>query len=176
MGTLSMRGRKPASPKVQDLAAGILRVVDGGAGATNGGELPAPDTDVPPSWMTDPHAIAEWRRVIPELQLRKQYIRLFETEVARYCVAFGHYVAAVQAMEAAGGPVVKASTGTDMLSQHWIVASRAHEIMAKLAADLGLNPVAQVRMAGLQLDMFDAPPRRYGTDGTPANPFGQFRR
>jgi hypothetical protein len=34
-----MRGRKPASPKVQDLAAGKLRVVDGSAGSPpNGGE------------------------------------------------------------------------------------------------------------------------------------------
>ena len=172
-----MRGRKPASPKVQDLAAGKLRVVDGGEPARNDDQPKgsAPDADAPPSWMTDDYAIAEWRRVIPELRLRKQYIRLFETEVARYCVAFGHYVAAVNAMTEAGGPVVKASTGTDMLSQHWIVASRAHEIMAKLAADLGLNPVAQVRMAGLQRDMFDEPPRQTGTAG-PANPFGQFRR
>jgi P27 family predicted phage terminase small subunit len=172
-----MRGRKPASPKVHDLAAGKLRVVDGGAGEppAGGDEPPHHDADAPPAWMTDPNAVLEWRRVIPELRVRKQYIRLFETEVARYCVAFGHYVAAVETMAAAGGPVVKASTGTDMLSQHWIVASRAHEIMAKLAADLGLNPVAQVRMAGLQLDMFDEPPRRTGTEGS-ANPFGQFRR
>jgi P27 family predicted phage terminase small subunit len=102
---------------------------------------------------------------------------LFESEVARYCVAFGHYVAAVEEMQNAGGPVVNASTGTPMLSQHWIVASRAHEIMSKLAADLGLNPVAQVRLAGLQLDLFDQPPARVtGTDGSLATPFGQFRR
>ncbi len=171
-----MRGRKPASPKVQDLAAGKLRVVDGGGQPpSDGGEPPHDDADAPPAWIEDPHAIAEWHRVIPELRLRKQYIRLFESEVARYCVAFGQYVAAVKAMWAAGGPVVKASTGTDMLSQHWIVASRAHEMMAKLAADLGLNSVAQARMAGLQLDMFDDTPRRTGTEGQ-ANPFGKFRR
>jgi phage terminase small subunit len=173
-----MRGRKPASPKVQDLAAGKLRVVSGSEPQERDArqaEASAPDADAPPSWMTDANAIAEWGRRLPELRMRKQYIRLFETELARYCVAFGHYVAAIEAMSAAGGPVVKAATGTDMLSQHWIVASRAHEIMAKQAADLGLNAVAQSRMTGLQLDMFDEPPRPTGTAG-PANPFGQFRR
>lgn len=172
-----MRGRKPASPKVKDLAAGKLRVVDGSNEGSGRGEPAAHDADASPAWIKDPNAIAEWRRVMPELRLRKQYIRLFETEVGRYCVALGHYVAAVEAMQAAGGPVVNASTGTPMLSQHWIVACRAHEIMAKLAADLGLNPVAQVRLTGLQLDLFDAPPARStGTDGPSATPFGQFRR
>lgn len=169
-----MRGRKPGSPKVQDLASGKLHVINGGGG---GDDLPPDgpdDADAPPAWMTDDYAIAEWKRVVPELKRRKQYIRLFQSEVARYCVAFGHYVAAVQAM-AAAGPVVKASTGTDMLSQHWIVASRAHEIMSKLASELGLNPVTQVRLAGLQLDLFDAPPQKTGTDG-PSTPFGQYRR
>lgn len=172
-----MRGRKPGSPKVQDLSDGKLRVIDGDRNGGGGdGTLP-PDgydeSDAPPEWMTNEHAIAEWNRVVPELKRRKQYIRLFQSEVARYCVAFGHYVDAVLAMGEAG-PVVKASTGTDMLSQHWIVQSRAHEIMQKLASDLGLNPVTQVRLAGLQLDLFDEPLPKTGTDGP--NPFGQFRR
>jgi P27 family predicted phage terminase small subunit len=172
-----MRGRKPASPKVQDLAAGKLRVVGGGGvePPSGGDEPPQRDLDAPPAWMTDPHAIAEWRRVLPELRLRKQYCGLFQSEVARYCVAFGQYVAALSQMAAEGGPVVKASTGTPMLSQHWVVVSRTHEMMAKLAADLGFNPVAQVRMAGLQLDLFEDAPRRTGTDG-PGTPFGQYRR
>ena len=126
-----MRGRRPESPKVQDLMAGKLRVVDGDGSGLSDGDLPPEEFDAPPAWMKDAHAIAEWRRVVPELKLRKQYIRLFETEVARYCVAFSHYVAAVEAMAASGGAVVKASTGTEMLSQHWIVASRAHEIMSR---------------------------------------------
>lgn len=169
-----MKGRKPGSPQVQDLASGKFLVIDGDGGDGDG-TLPPEDSDAPPAWMTDANAIAEWKRILPELKLRKQYIRLFESEVARYCMAFAHYVAAIEAMAQAGGAVVKASTGTDMLSQHWIVASRAHEMMSKLAADLGFNPVAQVRMVGLQLDLFDEAPKRTGTDG-PSNRFGQFRR
>ena len=72
-------------------------MIDGGSGDGDG-TLPPDDSDAPHSWMTDPNAIAEWQQIIPELRLRKQYIRLFGTEVARYCVAFGHYVAAVEAM------------------------------------------------------------------------------
>jgi phage terminase small subunit len=47
--------------------------------------------------------------------------------------------------------------------------------MSKLASELGLNPVAQVRLAGLQLDLFDQPARGTGTDG-PSTGFGQYRR
>jgi hypothetical protein len=42
--------------------------------------------------------------------------------------------------------------------------------MARLAGDLGLNPVAQVRLAGLQLDLFQT------GDRPPSSPFGAFRR
>lgn len=172
-----MRGRKPGSPKVQDLAEGKqgLRVIEGGG---EGGEPPKPppaDPDAPPTWVKDENARRLWAQLLPDLKLRKQYIRLFETELGRYCVAFGQYVHALGKMQ--GKPVVKSSKGVDMLSQWWVVANRAHETMLKLAADLGLNPVAQLRLAGIQLDLFDKPLPATGTDGpSPANPFGAFRR
>lgn len=175
-------GRKPDSPKVRDLSEGRFTVVDGG-----GGEQLAPTADdlAPPDWITDELARDEWRRVLPELRARKQYIPLFSTELGRYCVAFAQYVRALQAMEKpqgrkkqAQGPVVLSSKNVQMVSMHWVVANRAQEIMHKLAADLGFNPVAQVRLSGMQLDLFTQP-RSTGTDGGPATPstgFGQFRR
>ncbi len=166
-----MRGRKPASPKVQDLEAGKLRLV----GGTEGGEPPKSDErDAAPDWVKDKNARRLWAQLLPELRVRKQYIRLFETELGRYCVAFGQYVDALGKMK--GKPVVQSTKGVDMLSQWWVVANRAHETMLKLAADLGLNPVAQLRLAGIQLDLFDAPARGTGTDGPAQNPFGAFRR
>jgi len=174
-----MRGRKPGSPKVQDLAEGKqgLRLIDGGGAPP---EPPADDPNAPPAWLTSEDARRCWRDVLPDLTLRKQYIALFERELGRYCAAFGDYVEARRKMDAAGGAVVKSKKNVDMLSQWWVVANRAHETMLKLAADLGLNPVAQLRMAGLQLDLFNQPPRATGTDGpggaSPANPFGAFRR
>lgn len=174
-----MRGRKPGSPKVKDLAAGKLRVV-AGTDREGEGEPPAKPRSAagpkPPAWMKDRVARAEWARLLPDLQIRKQFIPLFASELARYCVAFGQYVAAVKAMETAGGPVTKSSKGVDMLSMHWVIANRAHETMARLAGDLGLNPVAQLRLSGLQLDLFQQP-RAHGEGAQAAtNPFGNFRR
>jgi len=82
-------------------------------------------------------------------------------------------------MKAEGGAVVLSSKSVPMLSQHWVVANRAHETMLRLAADLGLNPVAQVRIEGHQFDLFDAPLKPASPTGTtPPSPagFGQFRR
>lgn len=170
-----MRGRKPGSPKVQDLAAGKFKLV----GGTETGDAPPPpppiDPDAPPSWVKSEDARRLWSQLLPDLKLRKQYIRLFEAELGRYCVAFGQYVHALKKMGTK--PVVKSSKGVDMLSQWWVVANRAHETMLKLAADLGLNPVAQLRLAGIQLDLFDKPLAATGTDGpAPGNPFGALRR
>jgi P27 family predicted phage terminase small subunit len=165
-----MQGRKPTSPKVKDLAAGRLRLV--GGNDAGGAPPKGPEEDKPPAWIKDRHARAEWKRLLPALKLRKQYIPLFQSELARYCVAFGQYVEAIGELDRAGGPVTKSSKNVAMLSQYWVVANRAHETMTRLAGDLGLNPVAQVRLAGLQLDLFQQPPG----DRPAASPFGAFRR
>ncbi len=171
-----MRGRKPESPKVKDLAAGRFKVVEGGAGSGDGGEPPSGSANDPPAWVKAPAAREMWAKLLPQLLLRKQYLSIFEAELGRYCVAFGQYVEAVARLDDDGGPVVKSSKNVNMLSQWWVVANRAHETMLRLAADLGLNPVAQMRLEGLQLDLFNQPPRRTGTDGAPATGFSQFRR
>ena len=144
-----------------------------------GGALPpsAGDELAPPAWIVDENARAEWRRRVPELKRRKQYISLFESEFGRYCVFFGQYIQALAKLDEIHGPVTESSKGVDMLSMWWVVATRAHEAMRALASDLGLNPVAQVRLAGVQLDLFDQPLRPTGTDGAPPpSPFSQFRR
>ena len=162
-----MQGRKPQSPKVKELAAGTapLRLV----GGSGDGDPPPPDARridayAPPGWVKDKHARAEWSRRMVELARRHQYSRLFETELGRYCVAFGQYVHALQKMQRApkrgGGAVVKSSKNVEMLSQWWVVANRAHETMRALAGDLGLNPVAQVRIAGVQFDLFGDMPQQ----------------
>ncbi|MCG8434158.1 MAG: P27 family phage terminase small subunit [Gammaproteobacteria bacterium] len=170
-----MRGRKPSSPKVKDLAKGTLKVVSGKeAGAGEGEAKPKCDTSAkPPAWLKSRHAKAKWKELLPDLRLRKQYIDLFAAELARYCYAYGAYIEAVEAMAKGEGPVTKSSKGVEMVSMHYVVANKMHETMRGLAADLGLNPVSQVRLAGLQLDLFDQPAT---TGQGKENPFGQFRR
>lgn len=180
-----MRGRKPGNVRMGELGKpGLTSIPMTAAGAPVGDEAahddPAdivettetPELDQaddqakrrgggggkgqePPDWMTNEHARAEWRRLMPLMLQRRQYVPLFATELARYCVAFGQYVKAIQDVET-NGAVAKSSKGVKMLSQEWVVASRAHEIMQKLAADMGFNPVAQMRLAGSQLDLFEA--------------------
>lgn len=184
-----MKGRKPSNPRVRDLAQGKLHQET--AGKDTAEKAPADAKHLypaPPAWMTDPNARAEWVRLTPELCRRKKYLALFEAELGRYCVNFGLYVDALATMRCTKGKrqgrlnaVTKSSTGTPMLSQHWVVANRAHEAMAKLAGDLGLNAVAYQRIESLQLDLFTAPPTAPdGDDGAQENSnvtaFGALRR
>lgn len=160
------RGRKPASPKVKDLAAGTHRPEEATA--------PAGIADDAPPWVTHKDARELWSQLMPELRRRHQYIPLFQVELGRYCVAFGMYRDAIRKITGARkSPVVKSGKGVEMLSQHWVVANNAHKTMYALAGDLGLNPVGQLRMAGLQLDLFDPTP---GPDGDNVTSFSKFRR
>lgn len=178
-------GRKPSNPKVKDLESGklgSLRVV-GSEGAGGGGagddskpaKAPA-KASPPPSWMKNADARKMWRAVLPQLIARKQYLRLFEAELARYCQAYGQYVEATkQLTESETGPVTLSSKGVPMLSMWFIAQKAAGETMRQLAGDLGFNPVAQLRMQGLQLDLFDDPGARPNGPPSTDNPFAQFR-
>lgn len=203
-----MRGRKPGSVHLKELGKpGLTSVPMTATGAPIGDEaehddppdqanlVETPELDQadrqakrkggggrePPSWITNEHARAEWARLVPLMMQRRQYVDLFSTELARYCVAFGQYVKACEEVEKSGA-VAKSSKGVKMLSQEWVVMSRAHEIMAKIAADMGFNPVAQMRLAGSQLDLFDAPkapggaPSPDGGTVVTGTPFGALRR
>lgn len=177
-----MRGNKPKNPKVQDIVAGRrdLTVHEGGAAkGGGGGDRPAPPPPpAAPDWIKDDLARKLWSRAVPELMRRKQYLHLFEYELGRYCVAFGEYVKANDVVEEFG-MVVKSPNGYPIQSPYVSIRNRAHEIMRGLATDLGLNPVAQVRLDGVQLDMFaDTGAPVGGTPsgtGPPEGTFAKFR-
>ena len=171
-----MRGNKPRDPKVSDPDQGQAE------GEVRSLYPPAPE------WITDPLAIEEWKRLIPDLIRRKKFLHLFQTQLAQFCISHGLYVRAAQAITVGRGrakgqlkSVVKSSKGVEMMSQHLFVMNRQHEIMAKLAGDLGLNPVAYQRIENLQLDLFgerDAPkPSGDGDSGVvTGTAFGASRR
>ncbi len=164
------RGRKPASPKVTDITDGRLTVIDGG------GKPPAAPPPDAPDWIKSERGRGAWAQLIPDLLRRKQYLRLFEIELGRYCVSFGEYVAAQEAIESYG-LVVKTPNGFPIQSPYVTIRNRQHEIMLRLAADLGFNPVAQMRMDGVQLDFFvdGIPPAGGESDDAPATGFAKFR-
>lgn len=150
------RGRKPSNPKVRDLAEGRLQVLEGGRGGGDGGKPPGRNPP-PPKWLTDRVAQEAWRKLVAEMIRRKQYLHLFEIELGRYCNAFADYVKARREIKKAGasGMVIKTPNGYPIQSPWVVMMNRANEIMVRLAADLGFNPVAQNRLDGLQLDLFD---------------------
>lgn len=179
-----MRGRKKSNPKIKDLAQGKARP-DSGTSAGSAAKVeqlyPAP-----PKWISDPNAIAEWKRLVPELIRRKKYLHLFENELARYCVEFGVYVDAVEQMRVSTGKrkgrldtITLSAKNVQMLSMLRVVARQSHDMMRQLAGDLGLNPVDYQRIENLQLDLFADAPAGGGTDNQPrgqVTKFGGFRR
>jgi P27 family predicted phage terminase small subunit len=147
-----------------------LTVVEGG------GTPPPSKVPAAPDWIKAVRARALWSRLVPELLRRKQYIGLFEIELGRYCVSFGEYVEAQESIEKIG-LIVKTPNGFPIQSPYVVIRNRQHEIMLRLAADLGLNPVAQMRLDGVQLDLFDqsgAPLDGADPEGN-IGPFARFR-
>ena len=145
-----------------------------------GGKPPPPTpppTPEPPDWITDERARSLWSQLLPELLRRKQYLDLFSVELGRYCVAFGEYVRTNAEVDRLG-MIVKSPNNFPIQSPYLAIRNRASETMLRLAADLGLNPVAQNRLEGLQLDLFGQPaPQPTGTEGPGAggSGFARFR-
>lgn len=174
-----MQGRKPTSPKVKDLSEGRLTAIDGGksgaGGGGGGGKSPPP---APPKFLTDALAVALWNDLLPDLIRRKQYLNLFKVELGRYCMAFAEYVIAGRHIDEEGR-VVRSPNNYPIQSPWVSIRNRAQDTMQRLAGDLGLNPVAQQRLEGLQLDLFNQPPADgpTGTDGgnSTESRFAQFR-
>jgi len=154
-----MRGRKPGSPRVTDLEAGRrnLHLVDGGGGdPPDGGGPETPRYPPAPEWVTEGRARELWAELLPQLIRRHQWLNLFKVEFGRYCNSFAIYCEAAEKV-ALYGSVVKTPNGYPTQSPYETIRNRQNEIMLRLAADLGLNPVAQQRLDGVQLDMFDLP-------------------
>lgn len=176
-----MRGRKPSSPKVTDIAAGRLTAIDGGKGKGKGGGGPRPPVKpiAAPKWVVDKAGRDLWAELLLELQHRHQYLNLFKVELGRYCNAFAEYVKAnSEIAKKGGGHIVKSPNGYPVQSPWVTIRNRNHEIMLRLAADLGLNPVAQQRLDGVQLDLFgDGAAPAPGADPSGGESrFGKYRR
>lgn len=180
---MATRGRKPKSVrvKVRDGNPGKrqLRVV-GGSDSGDGGGPPRRDRRLEPPSYLDGVGKAEWRRLMPLMLERGQYIEAFRQELAKYCVAFSMWRTALAEIEKAGrkegrkalGLVQTTPSGYLVQSAWFTIANKAHEQMGRIAADFGLNPVGQMRLEGAQLDLFDRPGQQGAAAG--GNRFDQF--
>lgn len=62
---------------------------------------PTPGAPDPPAWLPA-EALAEWRRVVPELDRLKLLTKVDRAVLAAYCVAWSELVTATQKLEAEG--------------------------------------------------------------------------
>jgi P27 family predicted phage terminase small subunit len=148
-----MRGRKPKPT--------MLKVLDGNPGRRPLNERePAAPQGVPacPDWLSD-EAKAEWKRVIPELQMMGLLSTADRAALAAYCTAWARWVEA-EAMVRKFGPIVKSpEKGFPMKSPYLSIADQALETMRKLMVEFGLTPSSRSRIkvpdGGDAADEFD---------------------
>lgn len=135
----AMRGRKPkpAAVKRAEGNPGKRRVGREAAAASKG--LPSCPAHLSPA------AKAEWRRVAGQLPAGLVG-QLDRAALAAYCQHYGRWVAAEKQLASEGDLVV--SPNGHLVQSPWLaIAAKSAERMLKVAAELGLTPVARTRLA-----------------------------
>jgi P27 family predicted phage terminase small subunit len=110
------------------------------------GPQPAPGRlDDPPDFLCAP-ALAEWRRLAPDLTRLGYLTPLDRAVFAAYCQSYGRWAQAESALAAAD---LITTTPNGFGSPHPLVAigRRAASDMLRYAAELGLTPIARLRLA-----------------------------
>ena len=121
-----MRGRRPE-----------LKAVDGGLAAS----APAP-SHIPKAVM------AEWNRVTSDLAARALLTPAALGAVASYCLASFTIMQCIEAIER-DGAFVRTAEGEPKSHPAMAVMAKSHDLIARLAGELGLTPASRSRK-GLQ--------------------------
>ena len=150
----ALRGRKPKPTH--------LKVLEGNPGkrALNKAEPtfapPPPDfDDVPEMMAAFPHAVAEWRRLVPLLRTRKAVTEADRSALIALCLEWHRYLEAMAKIETTG-LLVKTPSGYPMPNPYLAIATKALSACAKLWPELGLTPSSRsrVRVEGGPVDEF----------------------
>jgi len=118
-----------------------------------------------------PEAKAEWHRVIGVLVILKLISQLDRAALGAYCQAYGRWVQAERALEAAGkkkdalanGLVIDTSRGNYIQNPLVGIANKAMLDMMRYATEFGMTPSARTRL------------QPHGS-GANENPFEAFRK
>ena len=99
-------------------------------------ELATPE---PPAWL-NADALAEWKRLVPELEALRILTRVDRDDLAAYCDALAEWKEATEDLAANGSLYVETPQG--FLQAHPAVSIRrnAREAVRKFSALYGLNP------------------------------------
>jgi len=106
---------------------------------------PKPDAELPsPPEHLSETARAEWSRMAEQLHRLGLLTSIDRAAFAAYCVVYGRWIEAEQALKKTG-PVVRSASGHPMLSPFYTVA---HQSLAQLRAylsEFGMTPASRSR-------------------------------
>lgn len=119
------------------------------SGGRMAGKPALPAKPNPPTWITG-EALAEWRRVTPELFRLGRLAALDRGCLAMYCSWWQHLVQ-VRAELAASTHTVKGQKGNDVVNSLWREYRDASKQVLELAKQLGLTPDSRLRQASVPL-------------------------
>lgn len=150
-----MRGRKPIPSKIHQLRG-------------NPGKRQLPDTleDKFPAGVPEPPeilneaALAEWNRIVPQLQEVGILKRVDRTALAGYCLTYARWLEAERALITGGSFIRSPTNGSVHISPWFRMIEKCLDQMKSFMADFGMTPAARVRIrpgsSGKEEDPFEA--------------------
>ncbi len=157
------RPTKPAAEKKlcgsrvrKKAAAPVVAAVDPSADAA-----PKSDIPLPPAWLTDDLAKAEWVRLVPDLMKMRVLSPMDSVNLAMLCQATAAYVKAQQIIAAKGSTYTTTSKHGEMerVRPEVKIAAEAEKTILRITKEFGLAPLSRARMAtahasnGVQLEL-----------------------
>ena len=117
-------------------------------------QAPFADTDtIPPDYLTDPYALAEWNRVVKELHIMKVFSGIDQHSLSAYCLAYSRWRKAEEEIEKVcklqgqfKSLVAESQTGNDVESLLVKIARAERADMVKLAESLGMTCMGRTKL------------------------------
>jgi len=144
-----MKGRKP-------LPTGVKALRPNSHYANTGRREPELPVGVPyrPAHLTG-EALAEWNRIVPQLQACGILTTIDGSALAAYCQVYGRWVEAEEAAKArtnkdgkiTGGLVVQTTKGTPMQNPYVLIARQCIDQMRQYLIEFGMTPSSRMRVS-----------------------------
>lgn len=142
-----MRGRKPKPAHIH--------LINGNPSRTNPKELEAQilfdnsfSDEIPePAETLTGEALAEWNRLVPELQKAKIFKSVDKIALTQFCIMYERWVTAEKHLKEKG-LWYKTNKGVIALNPNFKIVTHCIEQMRSIMSDFGMSPAARVRIKG----------------------------
>lgn len=145
---MTPRGRKPLPTSLKKLR-GTYRP-DRAKGIEPSVESGVPE---PPEWLAG-DALAEWKRIVPQLVAAGLLTRLDRAALASYCSAWGDLCEANRTLQQFGSTYIT-ERGVIVLHPMLKVVERSRQALRAFASEFGLTPSARTRVDAKPLPVDD---------------------